>query len=117
MMRYLPLFKKMQERFKQGDDKILRGATAVILIHTPTWNRFGAEDSNLAYQNGSLMAESLGIGQFYGGFVLTAVRQRKGEMEKMLGIDGKICAVMALGVPKFRYANYIDRIDIMCNKI
>lgn len=117
MMRYLPLFKQMQERFEQGDDKILRGATAVILIHTPSWNRFGAEDANLAYQNGSLMAEALGIGQFYGGFVLTAARQRKGEMEKMLGIDGKICAVMALGVPKFRYANYIDRKDITCNKI
>ena len=45
------------------------------------------------------------------GFVLTALRQDKtGRLTEMLGLEGRrICAVMALGMPQFRYPNYIDR--------
>ena len=73
--RYLPMFARMKQAFDHGDDLILRKATAVILIHTPKTNRFGSEDSNLAYQNGSLMAETLGVSQFYMGFVCSAIKQ------------------------------------------
>ena len=57
------------------------------------------------------MAEALGVSQIYMGFVLTAVRQdRKAKLAAMLGLgDRRICAVMALGMPQFRYPNYIDR--------
>ena len=90
---------------------VLRGATAVLFIHAPRESRFGAEDGNLAYENASLMAEALGVSQIYMGFVLTAVRQdRKAKLAAMLGLgDRRICAVMALGMPQFRYPNYIDR--------
>lgn len=84
---------------------------AVLFIHAPRESRFGAEDGNLAYENASLMAEALGVSQIYMGFVLTAVRQdRKAKLAAMLGLgDRRICAVMALGMPQFRYPNYIDR--------
>ena len=100
-----------REYAEQGVDRILRGATAVLFIHAPKESRFGAEDANLAYQNASLTAESLGVSQVYMGFVLTAVRQDgKGGLNRMLGLrDRRICAVMALGMPQFRYPNYIDR--------
>lgn len=109
--RYIPVFRKMRREYAEGNDRILRGATAVLLIHAPKESRFGAEDANLAYQNASLMAEALGVSQIYMGFVLTAVRQdRKKGLCKMLGLGGRrICAVMALGMPQFRYPNYIDR--------
>ena len=109
--RYVPVFRKMRREYAGGNDRILRGATAVLLIHAPKESRFGAEDANLAYQNASLMAEALGVSQIYMGFVLTAVRQdRKKGLCKMLGLGGRrICAVMALGMPQFRYPNYIDR--------
>ena len=83
----------------------------MLLIHAPKESRFGAEDANLAYQNASLMAEALGVSQIYMGFVLTVVRQdKKKGLCKMLGLAGRrICAVMALGMPQFRYPNYIDR--------
>ena len=104
--------------FDKGNDLILRGATAVILIHTPSESRFGCQDANLAYQNGSLMAESLGVAQFYTGFVCSAVEQdRNRRLAKMLGISGKIRAGMALGIPAFRYPNYIDRKDINVTKL
>ena len=109
-LRYVPTFERLLRAYDAGDDLILRGATAVVLIHTPAANRFGAEDANLAYQNGSLMAECLGVSQFYTGFVLAAVKQDgKGTLERALGIDGAIRAGMALGMPAFRFPNYIDK--------
>ena len=115
---YVPHFKRLISEFDKGNDLILRGATAVILIHTPSESRFGYQDANLAYQNGSLMAESLGVAQFYTGFVCSAVEQdRNRRLAKMLGISGKIRAGMALGIPAFRYPNYIDRKDINVTKL
>lgn len=108
--QYVPMFNHLKEEHKAGKDPILRKATALLLIHTPKSNRFGSEDANLAYQNASLMAESLGVSQIYMGFVLTAIRQdRKEGLARMLGIDGKIQAIMALGIPAFRYPRYTDR--------
>lgn len=115
--RYVPIFERMQRRYEQGEDGVLRKATAVLLIHTSSGSRFGTEDANLAYQNASLMAESLGVGQFYTGFVLNATRQKRGKLEKMLGIQGTIRAGMALGMPRFRYPNYIDRGEIDIQKL
>ena len=115
---YVPHFKRLISEFDKGNDLILRGATAVILIHTPSESRFGCQDANLAYQNGSLMAESLGVAQFYTGFVCSAVEQdRNRRLAKMLGISGKIRAGMALGIPAFRYPNDIDRKDINVTKL
>ncbi len=115
--RYLPAFDLMREKFRNGDDQILRNATALILFHTPKENRFGCQDANLAYQNGSLMAESLGVSQVYTGFLCTAIRQNKNKLEKMLGIDGRIHAGMGLGIPQFTYPKYIDRKEIVVKKI
>lgn len=116
--RYIPVFDRLQQEYKAGNDMILRKATAVILIHTPKSNRFGCMDANLAYQNGSLMAECLGVSQFYTGFVCSAVQQDgKGKLEKSLGINGIIQAGMALGMPEFRFINYIDKKDITVRKI
>ena len=115
---YVPHFKRLISEFDKGNDLILRGATAVILIHTPSESRFGCQDANLAYQNGSLMAESLGVAQFYTGFVCSAVEQdRNRRLAKMLGISGKIRAGMALGIPAFRYPNYIDRKEVQVQQI
>jgi hypothetical protein len=63
------------------------------------------------------MAESLGISQFYTGFVLQAAKQKNKKLEKLLGINGKIMAGMALGIPLFQYPNYIDRKDIVLKRL
>lgn len=108
--KYVPGFRKLKEEHRAGNDPILRHATALLFIHTPKSNRFGCEDSNLAYQNASVMAQSLGVSQIYMGFILTAIKQDKsGELARLLGIEGKIHAIMALGMPAFLYPNYPDR--------
>ena len=116
--RYVALFGRLKREQENGNDPILRKATTVMLIHTPKTNRFGYADANLAYQNGSLMAETMGVSQFYLGFVCAAIKQEKhGSLAKLLGIDGTIHSAMALGIPVFRYLNYIDRKDIVVDKM
>jgi nitroreductase/NAD-dependent dihydropyrimidine dehydrogenase PreA subunit len=106
----LPRFAQMKEEHLAGEDPILRKTTALIFIHTPADNRFGCEDSNLAYQNASLMAESLGVSQIYTGFVCTGIQMdRKNRIKKMLGIEGNVHAGMALGIPIFRFTKYMDK--------
>ncbi len=109
--RYLPAFDRMRRAYEEhGTDGILRGATALLLIHTPGDNAFGAIDANLAYQNASLMAESMGISQFYTGFVYMALRHGKARrLTRALGIEGTINAGMALGMPRFLFDRYIDK--------
>ncbi|MDL2278366.1 nitroreductase family protein [Parabacteroides sp. OttesenSCG-928-G07] len=115
--KYLPYLNKLKEEAAKGEDPILRNATALLLIHTPAKSRFGCQDANLAYQNGSLMAESLGISQFYTGFLCMALQfDRKNRIPEYLGIKGKIHAGMGLGIPAFKFLNYIDRKDIQVDK-
>lgn len=115
---YVPHFRSMQTKRAQGGDPILRGATAVLFIHTPSGSRFGALDANLAYQNASLMAESLGVSQVYTGFVYTAtVQDKKNTLARELGINGTIHAGMALGMPAFRFPNYVDKKAVAVHKL
>ncbi len=100
--RNIPKLKKLEEHFRNGDDPILRNAKALILFYGPKNSRFGVEDANLAYQNASLMAESLGLAHFYTGFVCSAIKQDKQKtLNKTLGINGSIYAGMALGNRKY----------------
>lgn len=117
--RYLPVFTRLRHEYVEGRDRILRGATALLFIHAPKGNRFGAEDANLACQNASLLAESLGVSQIYMGFVLTAIRHdRHKRLNRMLGLgDRQVCAILAFGMPEFLYPNYIDRESAVVREI
>ncbi|MBE9488344.1 MAG: nitroreductase family protein [Bacteroidetes bacterium] len=118
LYRYIPVFKKMKRENAKGNDMILRGAKAVIIIHASKVTKFGCQDCNLAYQNASLMAECLGVSQFYGGFVCSAIKQDKqNRLNKILGIKTEIHAVMALGMPQFKFVNYIDKKDAIITKL
>lgn len=117
LYKYVSVFEQLKADHAAGKDPILRKATALLAIHTPKSNRFGCEDSNLAYQNASLMAECLGVSQVYMGFVLTAIKQKKGKFAELLGIDGEIHAIMALGMPAVRYPKYVDRKEIVVRKM
>ena len=116
--KYAPMFLELKEAYARGEDPILRGAKALLIVHSPHHNRFAAEEANLAYQNASLMAESLGVSQVYMGFVLTALREgRRGSFSRMLGIDGEVFALMGLGMPAFRYPRYADKAEQPCTFI
>lgn len=110
---YVPVFRRLRDEFNQGNDGILRGAKAAIFIYTDKKSRFGCQDSNLAYQNASLMAESMGIAQFYTGFICSAAgMDHSNKIQKLLGIEGTLHAGMALGIPLFHFEKYIDRKEL-----
>jgi nitroreductase/NAD-dependent dihydropyrimidine dehydrogenase PreA subunit len=105
----IPTLHDMEARYGRGEDPILRHASAVIAFTTPK-DAFGEKDSNLAYQNASLMAQALGISQLYLGFVCVAAqRGDTAHFKRILGVEGEIHALMGLGIPAFRYTNYTER--------
>lgn len=107
----------LTEAYFQGKDPILRGAETLLLFHTPKELSFGYADANLAYQNGSLMAEALGVSQFFTGFLCTAIKEDKTDsIKNYLGIDGVVHAGMALGMPEFKFVNYVDRDEMKVTK-
>lgn len=107
----------LTESYSQGNDPILRGAETLLLFHTPKELSFGYADANLAYQNGSLMAEALGVSQFFTGFLCTAIKEDKtNSIKNYLGIDGVVHAGMALGMPEFKFVNYVDRDEMKVTK-
>lgn len=112
----VPHLEAVIKKHRNGSDAILRGAKAVLFFHTPTKSNFGRQDSNLAYQNASLMAESLGVSQFYTGYICISTElDKKQKLAKLLNINGKIHAGMALGMPAFKFPKYVDRKDIDIN--
>ncbi len=114
----IPALKNLKIEHEAGKDPILRNATALLFIHTPGSYRFGCEDANLSYQNASIMAQALGVSQIYMGFVLSAIKQdRKKQLADMLGIEGRIHAIMALGMPAFLYPNYPDRKELRIRRL
>lgn len=105
----LPAFYRYKQEHKAGNDPILRRATALLIIHTPKSSEFGCENANLAYQNASLMAHSLGVSQIYMGFVIRAIRKYgSSKFSQITGVNGKVQAIMALGIPAFKYPQYIE---------
>ncbi len=106
----IPAFYRYKQQHMEGGDPILRKATALLVFHTPKASSFGSENANLAYQNASLMAQSLGISQIYMGFVMRAIKQGDSkEFSRILGVSEKIHAIMALGIPAVKYVKYVER--------
>lgn len=102
----------MNEQFKKGQRPCICNCTALLILSAPKGYSFGAQDCNLAYQNSSLMAESLGVSQIYMGFVQTAMFMMGCKRAaKVLGIPKghKAFAIMGLGIPAFKYAKYTTR--------
>lgn len=101
-------FKTLTNRYRNGYEIILRYAKAVIIIHSEDENL--ATDANLAYQNASLMAEALDVAHFYTGYVRTiSSLDADGIVRKAIGINGKILAGMALGMPTYKFDKYVEK--------
>lgn len=108
----IPRFEKMHKAlYREDRDPVLHRASAVLFVAAPDSSRFGAADANLAYQNASLMAASLGVSHFYTGYVLAALsRDKKKKIARLLSLKNyKIQAGMAMGMSTLEFKQYIDR--------
>ena len=115
-LQEIPGFKRMVQMFESGADPILNGAPVLLAFHARRTVGFGDVNAQLALQNASLVAHSLGIGHFYTGWVLAPCRAPmartwKRRMPSLLGIppDNNLYGALALGYPIPRFKNMIER--------
>ncbi len=107
-----PELERFEKRWRAGERPCQCNGTALLAFSAPAGYDFAKDDCNLAYQNASLMAESHGVSQIYMGLIQTALQfMGQGRARRMLGLPSghKVCALMALGMPQFRYKRYTVR--------
>jgi len=105
---YESVISNASQGLEHGIDMILRNAP-YVMVFTSDFN-FGTIDCSLAYQNASLMAQSLGVSQFYMGFVLTATMMADpNQVKELFGVKHKVQALMGFGMPRLRYKRYCER--------
>jgi nitroreductase/NAD-dependent dihydropyrimidine dehydrogenase PreA subunit len=112
----IPGFKRMVQRFESGGDPILNGAPALLAFHGKRTVGYADANAQLALQNASLVAHSLGIGHFYTGWVLAPCRAPMARawnrcMPSLIGVPpgNELYGALALGYPIPKFTNMIER--------
>ncbi len=107
-----PELVRFEARWKAGRRPCLCNCTTLLAFSAPADYDFAMHDCNLAYQNASLMGEAHGVSQVYMGLVWTALKYMgKARTRRLLGLpEGhRLCALMGIGMPAFRYLRYTER--------
>jgi nitroreductase len=100
----------MVQMLKSGEDLILCDAPVFIAFHAEESPQFPAENANIALCYAMLASMSFGLGSFYTGFVVMACKDDR-AIPQLLSLpdNHQIYAGLALGYPKFKYKNWIER--------
>ncbi len=108
--QYIEQFDHTARSMREGKDLILFKAPALLLFYADKADRFGNVNANLALQNATMIAVSLGLGSFYTGYVVTGCGYEK-TIFRLLDLPRryKIYAGLALGYPTIRFTKWIDR--------
>jgi len=112
VIEMIPLMEGMFDLIENGEDMILFGAKALVVFHADKNAELANINACLAYQNASLVGETLGVGSFFAGFVLRAcTHDRNGNVNRVIGVPENhgVYAVMAIGYAKYDYKNYIRK--------
>ena len=95
---------RVLEAWKNGDERICRGAPHVIVVHGDKNWPFGSEDGALALSHLDLYAPTMGLGTCWGGYLYTAANNYPPLFEAMgLPSDHRAYGAMMVGYPKFKY--------------
>jgi nitroreductase/NAD-dependent dihydropyrimidine dehydrogenase PreA subunit len=112
----IPGFKRLIQRFESGADPILNGAPVLLVFHAPRTVGFADVNAQLALQNASLVAHSLGIGHFCTGWMIAPSRAPMARawnrrIPDLIGIPPghELHSALALGHPIPRFKNMIER--------
>jgi nitroreductase/NAD-dependent dihydropyrimidine dehydrogenase PreA subunit len=98
------------ELLKAGNDLILCDAPLFIAFHAEDSAGFPAENATLALCYATLAGMSLGLGSYFTGFVVMACKDDS-AIPQLLSIpdNHKLYGGLAMGYPKFKYKNWIER--------
>jgi nitroreductase len=110
-MGYAPLWRAMGKIYKKGKDLLFFYAPAVMVIHLnpEKASPFGA-DAGLAAMQMVLMAEALGLGTCFSGF-LTSASNSSPELKQMLCIPAEhdVLLSFTIGHPDIRFPRTVSR--------
>lgn len=98
-------------KWKKGVDQLLHHAPALIIIHMKKGLATTPEiDAAIASTQMVLLAETLGLGTCYIGFLIWAI-ENSSDLKKMLGIPAENQAVVAftIGYPGVEYLRFVGR--------
>ena len=103
-------FMRIAEEMQAGRDAVLFDAPALVLFYTERGVTLAEANTNLAVQNATLIAASLGLGSFYTGYVVMACRHDK-TIPRLLRLPAgcTIYGGLALGYPKITFSRWIER--------
>jgi len=107
---FAPELEHLAALYDEGIDVLLNRAPALLFFHADTLGLFPGTDANLALQNASLAAETLGLGCFYTGFVVS-VCERDDSIATFLSLPEhhKIYAGLAIGYPILAFEKWPER--------
>ena len=112
----IPKFKRVTHLFESGADPILCGAPVLLAFHARRTVGYADVNAQLALQNASLVAHSLGIGHFFTGWVVSPCRAPMAgkwnrRIPSLIGIPpgNELHGALALGYPIPRFRKMIDR--------
>jgi len=112
----IPRFKQMTRSFESGADPILNDAPLLLAFHARRTVGYADVNAQLALQNASLVAHSLGIGHFYTGWVLAPCRAPMARawnrrIPSLIGVPpgNELYGALALGYPIPKFKNMIER--------
>ncbi len=90
---------------------VFRGAPVVIIIHGLKENNLAQTNAALALRNIELMAQSMGLGTCYSGFLVSASEMKRKKINTFIGIDNsrQISGALMLGYPKYKYKQILPR--------
>ena len=106
----LKLLVEVAEKAPAAEPARLQAAMALMLFHAGEKVRFAEANANLALQNATFAAQSLGLGSFYTGYVVTGARSDRAVRRLINLPDGhRVFAGLALGYPTIAFSHWIDR--------
>ena len=106
----LPKTEHARTLIKQGKDCLFYHAPAVVIAHAESWDRCSSFNCSTALYNGSLMAQTLGIGCCFNGYLVSAVNHDR-RIKRWLNLphDHQCSAAMTLGYQKVRFQALVER--------
>jgi len=108
VMEMVPVFEGVVELAHEGAElPMLLDAPAWIVFHSAKSAGYGTVNASCAMQNAMLMADRLGLGTFYTGFLLVPT-MRGFLMHDLLGLDHEqeIHGALAVGIPRLSYEKW-----------
>jgi len=107
---FIPELEHLAKLYHEGTDVLLNNAPALLFFHADSLGLSPGTDASLGLQNAALAAETVGLGCFYTGFVVSA-SDRDDSIPKFLSLPEhhKIYGGLAIGYPKLTFRKWPER--------